>query len=392
MASILGFPGNGLHRTRPNLDSHFFPASPISDHEFRIMNTQENQRGTVLIVDDIPNNLKILLTYLDRLHFKVLVAQDGEDGLAKAIYAKPDVILLDIMMPRMDGYETCRRIKEHPETHEIPVIFMSALSDVNDKIRGFEAGAVDYITKPVQHQEVLARLTTHITLRNLQRTLEQRNHELSMMAHTLVRDFKVPLLSVGLFARVLRAECGQSNGDIEGCFQQLQATYEQINNNLEAVLLLMNLRGPDACHERVAMDRVFERVMERFSHLRPQFLNLGETPEAWPSIRCNPFWSEDVWAGLLVFLLATGDSPNTLRIRARATESQGFFYLNDNGPPFTAEQEARLFQRDQDNHHNPFGLSVIQRLVARCEGHIGVDREQFSTGRTLFFSLPVAVD
>ena len=115
-------------------------------------------KTTVLIIDDNTTNLNVLLDYLSDQGYKVLISTSGEQALKQMIYVKPDIILLDIMMPGIDGFETCRRLKADAETHDIPVIFMTALTETVDKIRGFEAGGVDYITKPLQYEEVLARV------------------------------------------------------------------------------------------------------------------------------------------------------------------------------------------------------------------------------------------
>lgn len=144
-------------------------------------------KETLLIVDDIPTNLKVLLTYLHDLNYEVLVAQNGEDALEKVAYAKPDLVLLDVMMPKMDGFEVCRRLKMDDKFRDIPVIFMTALTDTVDKIKGFEIGAVDYIIKPIQHEEVLARVTTHLNLRNLQKLLKEQNLSLERKNADLIR-------------------------------------------------------------------------------------------------------------------------------------------------------------------------------------------------------------
>jgi PAS domain S-box-containing protein len=137
-----------------------------------------NTKNNILIVDDNPDNLSVLFDYLRQAHFKVLIAENGESALKRIKYLKPDIILLDIMMPGMDGFETCRWIKANEDSKDIPVIFMSALNDTVDKVKGFELGAVDYITKPVQVEEVLARLKTHLTLRELQNRLKEQNEQL----------------------------------------------------------------------------------------------------------------------------------------------------------------------------------------------------------------------
>jgi diguanylate cyclase (GGDEF)-like protein/PAS domain S-box-containing protein len=132
----------------------------------------------ILIVDDIPANLAIVVDYLGENGFQVRVAQDGEEGIERAQLVQPDLILLDVMMPGIDGFETCRRLKMIETTRDIPVIFMTALADVNDKVRAFAAGGVDYVTKPFQFQELLARIKTHLTLRAQQGQLVLRNAEL----------------------------------------------------------------------------------------------------------------------------------------------------------------------------------------------------------------------
>ncbi|MDG4555418.1 MAG: sigma-54-dependent Fis family transcriptional regulator [Candidatus Competibacter sp.] len=130
--------------------------------------------SVVLMVDDTPANLGVLYELLSEAGYDVLVAEDGESALERAAYARPDLILLDVMMPGIDGFETCRLLKERPDTREIPVIFMSALSDTVDKVKGLRLGAVDYITKPFQHEEVLARVHTHLTVQRLKHELAER--------------------------------------------------------------------------------------------------------------------------------------------------------------------------------------------------------------------------
>lgn len=130
----------------------------------------------ILIVDDNPTNLDVLSETLIGAGFQVAVAIDGESAIEQVEFDPPELILLDVMMPGIDGFETCKRLKQIPHIDEIPVIFMTALSDKENKIQGFSLGAVDYITKPFQQEEVLARVRIHLQLRNLTRTLESQNN------------------------------------------------------------------------------------------------------------------------------------------------------------------------------------------------------------------------
>jgi PAS domain S-box-containing protein len=133
------------------------------------------QKTQVLIVDDQPTNIKVLSDLLIEYGFEVLVATSGEKALQRLQRVLPDIILLDILMPGIDGFETCRRLKTTKATNDIPVIFMSALSDGLDKVKGLNLGAVDYVTKPLQHEEIIARVNVHLKLRSLTKQLEEQN-------------------------------------------------------------------------------------------------------------------------------------------------------------------------------------------------------------------------
>lgn len=142
------------------------------------MNLAVDQNITVLIVDDNPANLGVLSDTLDQAGLEVWVAQSGRIALERVKYALPHLILLDVMMPEVDGFETCRQLKANPETQDIPVIFMTALSDTENKVEGFQLGAVDYITKPFQQEEVLARIQLHLKLSELTEKLAEKNAQL----------------------------------------------------------------------------------------------------------------------------------------------------------------------------------------------------------------------
>jgi signal transduction histidine kinase len=143
---------------------------------------------TVLIIDDTPANLGVLVDYLEQHDLCVVVAQDGEEGLMRAQFLHPDLILLDVMMPVLDGLATCRRLKDDARTRDIPVIFMTALGETRDKTAGFQAGGVDYITKPFQAEEVLMRLTTHLNLYHTTRELQKTVAQLNLAQAELVRS------------------------------------------------------------------------------------------------------------------------------------------------------------------------------------------------------------
>lgn len=141
-----------------------------------------NAKKNILVVDDRPKNLRGLITYLSESGFRVSIAQSGEELLSLAEHNRPELILLDVMMPGMDGFESCRRLKKQAAFQTIPVIFITALTDTVDKVQGFEAGGADYIVKPFQFEEVLARIQTHLTIRALQHELHQQSERFRGLA------------------------------------------------------------------------------------------------------------------------------------------------------------------------------------------------------------------
>ncbi len=142
-----------------------------------MMSQTFHSNGIVMIVDDTPGNLALLSDTLSEAGYRVLVATDGLSALEQIAYLKPDIILLDVLMPGIDGFETCNRLKSIPETADIPVLFMTALSELNDLLRGFGEGAVDYIVKPIRPQEILARVDVQLThARNLKRAEQALNN------------------------------------------------------------------------------------------------------------------------------------------------------------------------------------------------------------------------
>ena len=157
--------------------------NPKSSNEDTELKTEER----LLLVDDNPANLQVLMETLQGQNYKLLAAKNGEMALAIARKAQPELILLDIMMPGIDGYEVCRRLKSDPHTSEIAIIFLSAMDATQDKVKGFKLGAVDYITKPFQPEEVIARVETHLTIHRLQQSLELRNQELQELNANLER-------------------------------------------------------------------------------------------------------------------------------------------------------------------------------------------------------------
>ena len=175
------------------------------------MHGREHHRS-ILVVDDNSDNLRLLAQFLTEHNYKARLATNGSRALATVLKEPPDLILLDVMMPGIDGFEVCRQLKADLQTASIPVIFISALHETIDKVKAFSLGGVDYISKPFQEEEVLARVKTHLSISNLQRRLAKKNTELEKaLAEIKILRGIIPIC----------ASCKKIRND-DGYWQQLE--------------------------------------------------------------------------------------------------------------------------------------------------------------------------
>ncbi|MEB3884207.1 EAL domain-containing protein [Lyngbya sp. CCY1209] len=234
----------------------------------------------ILIVDDNPNNIRVVFNFLKKSNFRVLVSTGGEDALRKTKEVTPDLILLDIMMPKIDGFEVCRRLKDNPETREIPVIFMTALAEIENKVEGFALGAVDYVTKPLQQEEVLSRVRLHLKLHDLNRSLQEKNHNLSEeIAARLAVEAELKQLNKKLDIRVQERtqELSQAIKELHIREEKLrhQATHDSLTGLFNRAWLMKflsekiadsRLKKEENSILFVDLDR-FKNINDRFGHL-----------------------------------------------------------------------------------------------------------------------------
>lgn len=191
----------------------------------------DSKKADILVVDDTPANLKLLTSLLSVNGYKVRPASSGSIALRSVASKLPDLILLDIRMPEMDGYEVCERLKADEFSREIPVIFISAMGDIRDKVKAFSVGGIDYVTKPFEPEEVLARINTHTTLRNLQKELQQQNVQLKELMqkqkeqeHIMIEQSK--MAAMGEMISAIAHQWRQPLNVLALYIQDIQGAYE----------------------------------------------------------------------------------------------------------------------------------------------------------------------
>jgi signal transduction histidine kinase len=378
------------------------------------MNSKLLHKSHLLIVDDNPTNIDVLFQYLDDAGFAISVAENGESALEQCEYYLPDLILLDVMMPGMDGFETCRRLKGNPETAEIPVVFMTALTDVVDKVKGFSVGAVDYVTKPFQHEEVLARIKTHLALRSLQQELASKvialqesnralqeanaalqtsNAELDAFAHTVAHDLKGSLAGIVLnveFMRIYFARLSE-----EKMLEKLESVHGVgmvMTNIIDELLLLAGVRKELVEMVPLDMARIVKHAQTRLNMMIKRYQGEIVLPDSWPVAHGHAPWIEEVWINYLSNGLKYGGTPPRLELGA-TTQADGMvrYWVRDNGPGIPLETRNKLFaeftrlEQTRAQGHG-LGLSIVKRIVEKLGGRVGMESAD-GQGSTFYFSL-----
>ncbi len=362
------------------------------------MNSRIEQKHTILVIDDKPENIKLLLKVLTEAGYETLMAKDGIRGLQRATYAKPDLILLDIMMPEISGFEVCKQLKQQPETQDIPVIFMSALQDTIDKIEGFSLGAADYITKPFHHEEVLARIKTHLQLYNLQCDLKQRNLELDTFSRSVAHDLKNPLNIMINYAELL---CQQEAGtvitpEMYNHFAAILRAGLRMTSTIDELMTLVGLSKMEVKLTTLDMDAIVKQVLQdRLILMLEKTQAQIDLPDSWPPALGHAPWIEEVWMNYISNGLKYGGHPPHLTLGAeQKTPHQVCFWIEDNGPGIDEHLQQQLFKPfTRAAHHETdgygLGLSIVQQIIHKLNGEIGVESCP-GQGSRFYFCLPSA--
>ncbi len=363
--------------------------------------SEKVEKATILIVDDMPENVGVLFNFLTEHQFEVLVARNGKSALHIIETMRPDLVLLDIMMPQMSGFEVCEQVKRHEGLADIPIIFMTALSDTNNKIKGFNVGAVDYITKPFHQEEVLARIHTHLRIAYLQNRLKIQNQELafknadldafsSMVAH----DLKTPLNAIiGLTDILLNLQETpleeKQREYLELIFQSGNKMHEIIN----ALLLLAMVSKKEIKLQPLNMREILEQVQLRLQRMAHECLATIEISPDFPVALGHPQWVEEVWANYMSNALKYGGRPPYLEIGGTLEGDIAKFWVKDNGQGIPEEMRPQVFKpftrlvKERDTGHG-LGLTIVQRIVQKLGGDVYFESEE-NKGSIFYFSLPM---
>lgn len=353
---------------------------------------------TILVVDDTPANLGVLVETLGAAGYTLMVAEDGEEALAQTAQIAPDLILLDVMMPGIDGFETCRRLKLQPTTADTPVLFMTALNETADKVRAFAAGGVDYITKPIEHEEALARVRTHLALRRLRRELAAEVALKERFMRFAGHDLRNPLWLIMIAAELARRNVHSP----EMLHKQLGSIEESVTQMRRVIDTFLGIRSASSPLEkggRVDLALLAKAALRQHEPAaeRKKIAFRTDVPEELPLAHADATTTYQVLTNLVSNALKFTPPHGEVILRASEANGRVRMIVADNGPGVPAAERAQLFQSGVKLTPRPtsgeestgHGLSIVKQLAESLGGKVGAEFPA-SGGSQFWFELPVA--
>ena len=362
----------------------------------------------IMFVDDEPDNLNLLQSFFSRTPYALRFFTSGAHAWNAAQTELPDLLLLDVRMPEMDGYEVCRRFKADPRLRAVPVLFLSALTSTREITKGFDLGAVDYITKPFREAEVLARVRTHLALSLAYSRLAEQHIYLQKLerqrdtfVHMLVHDLRSPLMATLCHLRSVELS-GATRLDEEERSSLHTAVHctQTLSRMVSTVVDLSRME-----HTQFTLESQTVPLEELFIAAREQVLDphsdrrvTQQLAEGCPPVFCDPALSARILANLLANALKyTPETSDILLGAEPAPDGKVRLWVKDHGPGIPPEEQALIFKKFVVTPHTKhagssstgLGLAFCKLATEAHKGMIGVESE-VGHGSLFWFTLPVA--
>ncbi|MEM7535343.1 MAG: hybrid sensor histidine kinase/response regulator [Chloroflexota bacterium] len=395
-----------------------------------------NDRADILIIDDQADNLNLLISMLNSAGYKTRPAMSGEMGLRAAKAAPPDLVLLDINMPDLDGYEICKRLKEDETLQDVPVIFISARNDTIDKLKAFQHGGVDYITKPYHLEEVQARIQTHVTIRHQQLSLqakyEQEQRYLQVLNDTkdefmrmASHDLKNPINAINLLAKLMAKRCSPDDPKVAQYLQGILDTTGRMTQMITELLDLARIESGMALKkESTELLAFIEPQIEQFRlqvNEKQQTLQYTR-PDTPCFVEIDRSAIQQVMSNLISNAMKYTPTDGSIQVSVTQTPRHVTIAVQDNGPGIAPAHIPHIFDRfyrvnNDDlaekmrvlsNGHGAaihtelntiahpknsieegsgLGLSIVKTLVEQHHGRVWVESSE-QEGSRFFVELP----
>ena len=369
-------------------------------------------RSRVLVVDDIPKNLQVVGAMLRSDGYELMAATSGAQALEGVRVQVPDLILLDLMMPEMDGLEVCRRFKADPAVRNIPIIFLTASNEMEHLVQGFEAGAVDYITKPFNAPELLARVRTHLELRHARERLKEMNDEKNEFMGIAAHDLRNPLSAIQGYAEMMVEDADAlARGevkDLKACAAELDGNGRKIGaaakrmvemvqnlldaNRIERGEMKLNLAPTDLAP---VLNAVIE-TQRPHATAKQQTLHL-ESDSTSALVLVDSSITVQVLENLVSNAVKYSPPGKNIFVRLKNHPSLARIEVQDEGPGLSAEDQKKLFGKfarlsakpTGGEHSTGLGLSIVKKMVEAMNGKVWCDSE-LGRGATFIVEFPTA--
>jgi signal transduction histidine kinase len=368
-------------------------------------NTQPQTPASILVVDDTPANLQLLAGMLKDHGYKARPVPSGKLALRAAENDPPDLILLDINMPEMNGYEVCERLKADGKLKDIPVIFISAFSETLDKVKAFGVGGVDYVTKPFQFEEVEARVQAHLNLQRQKRALAesyQRLQELERLrddlVHMIVHDMRSPLMGLcGFLELALMKMRGRADGPHVHSIQQALESARALSEMVTSLLDISRLEAGQMPLAKTSCDlrKLASEAVKSLGALTSGANVILQPPPEPVTAFCDADVIQRVIQNLIANAVKFTPAGGEIRVAMNAADAQARFEVADTGPGIPPEYHQRIFdkfgqvesRKEMKKHSTGLGLTFCKLAVEAHGGRIGLNSE-VGKGSTFWFELP----
>ncbi len=363
--------------------------------------TAASAKTRVLVVDDITRNLQIVGTMLRNAGYEVMPTTSGAQALERVRVQLPDLILLDLMMPEMDGLEVCHRLKADPLTQQIPVIFLTASNEMEYLVKGFEAGAVDYVTKPFNPPELLARVRTHVELQQARERLREMNNEKNEFMGIVAHDLRSPLTAIYGFSEVIQQEPHMDYSELREFAGRIHDTAKRMAEMVQNLLDANRIERGELNFNLAPTDLASLLSLLTESHraragAKRQTIHL-ETESAPVRALVDPNVMVQVMENLLSNAVKYSPPGKNIHVRLRKLPDTVRFEVQDEGPGLSAEDQKKLFGKFARLSAKPtggenatgLGLSIVKRMVEAMNGRVWCESEP-GKGAKFVVEFPVA--
>lgn len=364
-------------------------------------------RADILIVDDTPANLQVLSKALREQGYKVRAAPGGAQALKAVQIQCPDLILLDINMPEMDGYSVCRQLKADKATRHIPVIFISALNEIEDKVKGFQLGAVDFITKPFQFEEVQLRVHTHLHLHELKQCLEKRNTELDdalrrqkaleaqreNLVHMMVHDMRSPLTGMQGYLSLLEMSASTWPEKQQNYLARAQASTNSLIRMISTILDVHKMDSGQMPLRAAETDlkMLVQQAVESMGALTLNNPVIFDMKPDMGLIEVDRELLHRVFGNLLGNALKFSPPQAPIRVHLQEEAEAIYCAIQDQGPGIPQDKHAQIFEKfgqaEVRQHSTGLGLTFCKLAIEAHQGQIGLESVP-GQGSTFWFRLP----